>query len=113
MHDRTTPEQAEINRGRNNYGTFSKVENTTPPNDDYDVYTSMARGGMVHDTSQSHYEQSALVSVVTGAMTGAFAVWLGHEKNDYDYMGISVDCVLLTDNALTKRYNGLIKRMSV
>lgn len=25
-------------------------------------------------------EQSALVSVVTGAMTGAFAVWLGHEK---------------------------------
>ena len=27
-------------------------------------------------------EQSALVSVVTGAMTGAFAVWLGHEKQD-------------------------------
>lgn len=25
-------------------------------------------------------QQSALVSVVTGAMTGAFAVWLGHEK---------------------------------
>ena len=25
-------------------------------------------------------EQSALVSVVTGAMTGAFAVWLGHEQ---------------------------------
>jgi hypothetical protein len=24
-------------------------------------------------------QQSALVSVVTGAMTGAFAVWLGHE----------------------------------
>lgn len=55
MHDRTTPEQAEINRGRSNNGTLSKVENTTPPNDDYDVYTSMARGGMVHDTSQSHY----------------------------------------------------------
>lgn len=25
-------------------------------------------------------QQSALVSVVTGAMTGAFAVWLNHEK---------------------------------
>ena len=25
-------------------------------------------------------QQSALVSVVTGAMTGAFAVWLGNEK---------------------------------
>ena len=25
-------------------------------------------------------QQSALVSVVTGAMTGAFAVWLGHEQ---------------------------------
>ena len=25
-------------------------------------------------------EQSALVSVVTGAMTGAFAVWLGPEQ---------------------------------
>jgi hypothetical protein len=24
--------------------------------------------------------QAGLVSVVTGAMTGAFAVWLGHEK---------------------------------
>ena len=25
-------------------------------------------------------QQAALVSVVTGAMTGAFAVWMGHEK---------------------------------
>ena len=25
-------------------------------------------------------QQSALVSVVTGSMTGAVAVWLGHEK---------------------------------
>jgi hypothetical protein len=24
--------------------------------------------------------QAGLVSVVTGAMTGAFAVWMGHEK---------------------------------
>ena len=25
-------------------------------------------------------QQAALVSVVTGAMTGGFAVWMGHEK---------------------------------
>ena len=25
-------------------------------------------------------QQAALGSVVTGAMTGAFAVWMGHEK---------------------------------
>jgi hypothetical protein len=25
--------------------------------------------------------QAGLVSVVTGAMTGAFAVWIGHEKD--------------------------------
>ena len=25
-------------------------------------------------------QQSAMISVVSGAMTGAFAVWLGHEK---------------------------------
>ena len=25
-------------------------------------------------------QQAALVSVLTGAMTGAFAVWMGHEK---------------------------------
>jgi len=26
-------------------------------------------------------QQSALISVVTGAMTGAFAVWVGSEKS--------------------------------
>jgi len=25
-------------------------------------------------------QQASLISVVTGAMTGAFAVWLSHEK---------------------------------
>jgi|TARA_R110000772_G_scaffold62618_1_gene140713 hypothetical protein len=25
-------------------------------------------------------QQASLISVVSGAMTGAFAVWLGHEK---------------------------------
>lgn len=26
--------------------------------------------------------QAGLVSVVTGAMTGAFAIWMNHEKED-------------------------------
>tara|TARA_B100000424_G_C22536804_1_gene306390 strand:+ start:116 stop:271 length:156 start_codon:yes stop_codon:yes gene_type:complete len=34
--------------------------------------------GLSDPTSQ----QAALVSVVTGAMTGAFAVWMGHEAKE-------------------------------
>ena len=34
--------------------------------------------GIPDPTSQ----QAALVSVVTGAMTGAFAVWMGHEAKE-------------------------------
>ena len=34
--------------------------------------------GIPYPTSQ----QAALVSVVTGAMTGAFAVWMGHEAKE-------------------------------
>ena len=37
----------------------------------------MARGGMVHG-SEDPTITGCLVSVVTGAMTGAFAVWMGH-----------------------------------
>ena len=47
----------------------------TPPFDDVgNVDFSMARGGVVHGT-----QQAALVSVVTGTLAGAFAVWMGHE----------------------------------
>ena len=41
MHDRTTEEQARINRGRINNGKISKVENTTQTDDggnDLDVH---------------------------------------------------------------------------
>ena len=37
-------------------------------------------GGWVMTLPSPSPEQAALVSVVTGAMTGAFAVWMGHEK---------------------------------
>ena len=51
MHDHTTPEQAEINRGRNNDGKISQVEDTTPLDDDYDVNIRLAGSGVVYDTS--------------------------------------------------------------
>ena len=50
MHNRTTEEQARINRDRSN-GTNTSVEDTTPLNDDYDVNISMASSGMVYDTA--------------------------------------------------------------
>ena len=55
MYDHITPEQAEINRGRNNNGKISQVEDTTPLDDDYDVNIRLAGSGVVYDTSQSKY----------------------------------------------------------
>ncbi len=52
MHDRTTPEQAEINRGRTNDGKISQVENTTPLDDDYDVLIRLAGSGVVYDPTR-------------------------------------------------------------
>jgi Tfp pilus assembly protein PilO len=34
----------------------------------------------IHDKGAVTPEATALTATVTGAMTGAFAVWLGHEK---------------------------------
>ena len=80
MHNRTTEEQARINRGRANNGKISQVEDTPRL---MMIMMSISAWrvvewfmGIPDPTSQ----QAALVSVVTGAMTGAFAVWLGHEK---------------------------------
>ncbi len=54
MHNRTTEEQARVNRGRSNNGTFSKVEDTTPLDDDYDVNIRLAGSGMVYDFTKSN-----------------------------------------------------------
>jgi len=48
MSDRTTEEQARINRDRTNNGKISKVEDITSSYDADDVHISMARSGMVY-----------------------------------------------------------------
>ena len=69
-------------RGRTYYGKNAEVEDTPPFDDVGNVDFSMARSGMVYVLPDPTSQQAALVSVVTGAMTGAFAVWMGHEKNE-------------------------------
>ena len=54
MHDRTTTEQAEINRGRTNDGKISQVENFTPLDDDYDVNIGLAGSGVVYDIARPY-----------------------------------------------------------
>jgi len=48
MSDRTTEEQARINRDRTNNGQISKVEDITSSYDADDVHISMASSGMVY-----------------------------------------------------------------
>ena len=52
MHNRTTEEQARINRGRTNNGKISKVEDITPLYDADDVNISVESSGMVHASSR-------------------------------------------------------------
>ncbi len=54
MHDRTTEEQARINRGRSNNGKTTQVEDTTPLDDDYDVLIRLAGSGVVYDTARPY-----------------------------------------------------------
>lgn len=42
------------------------------------MYIRVLEWGMSLDDLST--QQSAMISVCSGAMTGAFAVWLGHEK---------------------------------
>ncbi len=52
MHDRTTEEQARINRGRINNGKVPKVEDTSPPDDgDNDLHVH-PRSTLVHGDSR-------------------------------------------------------------
>jgi hypothetical protein len=53
MHNRTTPEQARINRGRSNNGKIPAVEDTAASDDDNDVDLGVESGGMVHDPAGS------------------------------------------------------------
>ena len=53
MHNRTTPEQARINRGRSNNGKIPAVEDTAASDDDHDVDLGVESGGVVHDSAGS------------------------------------------------------------
>ena len=59
MHDRTTEEQARINRGRSNNGKTTQVEDTAPLDDDYDVNIRLAGSGMVHVTTRTNKSASS------------------------------------------------------
>ncbi len=49
MHERTTEEQARINRGRSNNGKNTEVEDTTALDDAWDVLIRLAGSGVVYD----------------------------------------------------------------
>ena len=49
LHERTTEEQARINRGRSNDGKNTEVEDTTTSDDAWDVLIRLAGSGVVYD----------------------------------------------------------------
>ena len=51
MHEKTTEEQARINRGRSNNGEIFTVEDTSPSDDDWDVAIGLAGSGVVYDST--------------------------------------------------------------
>ncbi|XAT57606.1 hypothetical protein GN241_09675 [Rhodobacteraceae bacterium IMCC1335] len=63
-------------------GTHIGAETTAARYDGRDVLRISGRLKLVYDaTARAVTSQAtALNATVTGAMTGAFAVWLGHEK---------------------------------
>jgi|TARA_R100001460_G_scaffold3664_1_gene10895 hypothetical protein len=54
LHERTTEEQARINRGRRDNGKVSQVEDITPLDDDYDVNIGLAGSGVVYDIARPY-----------------------------------------------------------
>lgn len=56
---RTTEEQARKNRGRDNDGKISQVEDTTPLDDDYDVNIRLAGSGMVYEIARPYCSTSS------------------------------------------------------
>ena len=54
LHERTTEEQARINRGRRDNGKVSQVEDITPLDDGYDVNIGLAGSGVVYDIARPY-----------------------------------------------------------
>ena len=52
MHERTTEEQARINRGRSNDGKNTQVEDTSTLDDAWDVLIRLAGSGVVYDIAR-------------------------------------------------------------
>ncbi len=70
LHERTTEKQARINRGRSNNGEISKVEDTTPPDDAWDVAIGLAGSGMVYDTTRPNKPTSSTCQCGDGSNDG-------------------------------------------
>ena len=51
---RTTEEQARKNRGRDNNGKISQVEDTPPLDDDWDVNIGLAGSGVVYGIARPY-----------------------------------------------------------
>ena len=58
MHNRTTPEQARINRGRSNNGKIPAVEDTAAPDDGNDVDLGVASSRVVYDIARPYTSAS-------------------------------------------------------
>ncbi len=59
LHERTTEDQARINRGRSNYGKIVEVEDTTTSDDAWDVLIRLAGSGVVHVTTRPNKSTSS------------------------------------------------------
>ncbi len=58
MHNRTTSQQAEKNRGRSHNGKISALEDTSSLNDGYDVNIGLASSGVVYDIARPYASTS-------------------------------------------------------
>ncbi len=80
MHERTTEEQARINRGRSNNGKISTVEDTSPSDDDWDVAIGLAGSGVVHVAARTNKSTSSTSKCRERGQDSAFAGGRGHEN---------------------------------
>ena len=59
LHERTSEEQARINRGRSNDGKNTEVEDTSTLDDAWDVLIRLAGSGVVYDIARPYVTASS------------------------------------------------------
>ena len=59
LHEKTTEEQARINRGRSNDGKNTQVEDTSSLDDAWDVLIGLAGSGVVYDVARPYVTASS------------------------------------------------------